>query len=104
MENTFKRNIQKLLIFMLTAAVIPLFWLLGPLLPSPLSGIVLLLLTVGWILFCFFRPALGQCGNIGLPWQEVVPATHLHCMVPFLHAIMLWMGNLDDFDFYINIR
>ena len=55
MENTFKRNIQKLLIFMLTAAVIPLFWLLGPLLPSPLSGIVLLLLTVGWILFCFFE-------------------------------------------------
>ena len=40
---------------MLTAAVIPLFWLLGPLLPSPLSGIVLLLLTVGWILFCFFE-------------------------------------------------
>ena len=52
----------------------------------------------------FFRPARGQCGNIGLPWQEVVPATHLHCMVPFLHAIMLGMGNLDNFDFYINIR
>ena len=52
----------------------------------------------------FFRSALGQCGNIGWPWQEVVQATHFHCMVSFLHAIMLGMGNLDNFDFYINIR
>ena len=52
----------------------------------------------------FFHPTFGLFGNIGVALPKVVPATYFDCMVSFLHATVLGMGNLDNFDFYINIR
>ena len=89
MEKTFKRNIQKLVIFMLIAAVIPLFWLLGPLLPSPLSGIVLLLLTVGWILFCFFVLLLGSAVILGCPGKKLFRRLICIAWFPF-YTLLCW--------------
>ena len=89
MEKTFKRNIQKLVIFMLIAAIIPLFGLLGPLLPSPLSGIVLLLLTVGWILFCFFVLLLGSAVILELPCQKLFRRLILIAWFPF-YTLLCW--------------
>ena len=74
---------------MLTAAVIPLFWLLGPLLPSPLSGIVLLLLTVGWILFCFFVLLLGSAVILELPCQKLFRRLILIAWFPF-YTLLCW--------------
>ena len=74
---------------MLTAAVIPLFWLLGPLLPSPLSGIVLLLLTVGWILFCFFVLLLGSAVILELPCQKLFRRLILIAWFAF-YTLLCW--------------
>ena len=89
MEKTFKRNIQKLVIFMLIAAIIPLFGLLGPLLPSPLSGIVLLLLTVGWILFCFFVLLLGGAVILGCPGKKLFQRLICIAWFPF-YTLLCW--------------
>ena len=52
----------------------------------------------------FFRPALGQCGNIGVALPKVVPATYFDCMVSVLHATVLGMGNLGNAGWDANIR
>ena len=52
----------------------------------------------------FFYPSFGLFGNIGVALPKVVPSTHLHCMVPFLHAIMLGMGNFGNAGWDANIR
>ena len=74
---------------MLTAAVIPLFWLLGPLLPSPLSGIVLLLLTVGWILFCFFVLLWGSAVILGAPGKKLFKRLICIAWFPF-YTLLCW--------------
>ena len=56
---------------MLIAAIIPLFGLLVPLLQHMISGIVFLLLIIGWGLFCFFFLLLGSSVILELPCQKL---------------------------------
>ena len=74
---------------MLIAAIIPLFGLLVPLLPSPISGIVLLLLTVGWILFCFFILLLGRAVILELPCQKLFRRLICIAWFPF-YTLLCW--------------
>ena len=74
---------------MLIAAIIPLFGLLGPLLPSPLSGIVLLLLTVGWILFCFFVLLVGSAVILGCPGKKLFRRLICIAWFPF-YTLLCW--------------
>ena len=89
MEKTFKRNIQKLVIFMLIAAIIPLFGLLVPLLPHMISGIVFLLITVGWVLFCFFVLLWGGMVILTLPCSEFLRRLIYIAWIP-LFTLLCW--------------
>ena len=89
MEKTFKRNIQKLVIFTLIAAIIPLFGLLVPLLPHMISGIVFLLLIIGWVLFCFFLLLLGSSVILELPCQKLFRRLILIVWFPF-YTLLCW--------------
>lgn len=86
------------------AAIIPLFGLLVPLLPHMISGIVFLLLIIGWVLFGFFILLLGSAVILELPCQKLFPATYFDCMVSFLHAAVLGMGNFGNAGWDANIR
>ena len=89
MEKTFKRNIQKLVIFMLIAAIIPLFGLLVPLLPHMISGIVFLLLIIGWVLFCFFILLLGSAVILELPCPKLFRRLILIAWFSF-YTLLCW--------------
>ena len=89
MEKTFKRNIQKLVIFMLIAAIIPLFGLLVPLLPHMISGIIFLLLIIGWVLFCFFILLLGSAVILELPCQKLFRRLILIAWFSF-YTLLCW--------------
>ena len=52
----------------------------------------------------FFHPTFGQFGNIGVALPKVVPATYFDCMVSFLHATVLGMGNFGNAGWDANIQ
>ena len=74
---------------MLIAAIIPLFGLLVPSLPHMISGIVFLLLIIGWVLFCFFILILGSSVILELPCQKLFRLLILIAWFPF-YTLLCW--------------
>ena len=89
MEDTLKRNIRQLGIFMLIAAVIPLFSLLFPLLPMIIRQIAALIMTICCPLFYLWVLLFGGAVIFALPCKKIFRRLIFAAWIP-LYTLLCW--------------